>query len=276
MRVGYERGLSDRDRDGLREFREFQKSEAEKERQEENLAAYQTYVDDLAMEQRRVPVAYKVQPLGFKAWVALMPDEQDPALRAAVATYTHLQNQNWRTAQKQAAGALTDEQLMGYGFDLTIRPEYTGDGELRSAQGEDGAKTHSEFMAACKNYDPAIDFDTLASFFRRNSLVASLDHLKLAWNGLTVLALVPEKPPVTAPTKALNSYGVSIAPPNMEVDLERKRKKYREDIVIRDPRDGKGFTQYQIDHVVDADTYKRLVLGENAVPLISHVIKPGY
>jgi hypothetical protein len=74
----------------------------------------------------------------------------------------------------------------------------------------------------------------------------------------------------------LNKHGVNRnVAPNPEFEKQQAQKRYREEIVVTDPRTGKGYTQYQLDHTVSADEYKRLVFGENFIPTISTVIKPN-
>jgi len=90
---------------------------------------------------------------------------------------------------------------------------------------------------------------------------------------LTTLHIVEPKPP-----KPVQPSPVQPQPqPNLadnSAEIERKRKRYREEVVVRDPRDNKGYSQYQLDHVVSADLYKFLMMGSTFVPTIRSLIDP--
>jgi hypothetical protein len=279
MRTDYQTGLSDRDRAGLKEFRQFQKDEAERERLAENRGLYQKYVSDLSTQQARVPKGSRVQPLSFESFCTFLPDdEENPELRLLTATNRILECQVWRNTQSEVSGNLTDAALEMVGMDLDDRPEYSGL-ELHGDDPEALPAIYARFISITPTYHHDWHFDVLAAFFQRNRLCATLTNLRTAFSLLSDLAIVPEKPAPAAParTPELNRYGVNLTAdpgaPDPEVEKQRARKAYHETIVVRDPRDGKGYTAYMLDHATDADTYKRLVLGENFIPCISHVIR---
>jgi hypothetical protein len=280
MRIGYSRGLSDREHASAKEFRDFAAAESKKERLAEDRQMYERYVADLAREMVRVPVSLQVRPLPFDEWRALMPaGEETPELRGIIATHQANLNANWRSAKKQAQQRLSDEQLSACGFvNLDFRPEYVtqdeliGDGDMEKLR-----EDYRKFRAGNPEYDHETHFDDMAAFFSRNKLCANFVNMRAAWSILTELALASPAPaplPAPAQNKELNSYGVNlnIAPPSAEFERQEAQRKYRTEIVVTDPKDGKGYTQFQTDHFMDASTFQRLFLS--GTPNVRDVIDP--
>jgi hypothetical protein len=278
-RTDFKRGLSERELAGAREFRAFQKSEAEKERLAEDRQMYErTYVSDLRTQQLRTPKSLQVQPLPFDEWRALMPHEEDsPELRGVIASHRALSNANMRTVQSRVLGVLSDEDLEGAGFYMGDRPEaYEGFG-LVADDTQLLRKIYAQFIATTPDYDHELMWESLTGFFQRNRLAPTLENLRLAFKGLRELGIAPEKPaplPAPAQNKELNSYGVNlnIAPPSAEFERQEAQRKYRTEIVVTDPKDGKGYTQFQTDHFMDASTFQRLFLS--GTPNVRDVIDP--
>jgi hypothetical protein len=278
MRTDYQTGLSDRDRAGVREQRAWELAFNKQQRDNENRGLYQQYVSSLATQQARVPKGSRIKPLSFDAFSKFLPDDEgNPELRLLIAQNRILQSQVWQGAQRQVANILTDEELELCQFELDSRPEYSGL-QLIGNDPEQVKATYKTFMNSTPGYSHDAHFDSLAGFFQRNKLSATLTNLRIAWSLLTDLAIVPPKPSAPAPAPArnveLNSHGVNLnrAAPDPALEEQRARKAYYEEIVCIDPRDGKtGFTAYMLDRA-DANTYKRLVFGENFIPCIGHVI----
>lgn len=273
MIVGLQRGLSERERASIREFKAFQVGEARREREAEDRSAYQIYLDTLASEQQRVPSAYQVQPLSFEEWRTNMPpDEQDPAVRGLVASLNAATKQHVAYYRDKAASeSLSDEDLRELGFDLSKRPIDGSDVDgvfLRQA--------YDSFMAVQKSeYNHDLHFDALSKFIDAYRLNPTFRNIQGAFSVLWHLGLVQPAAP-KPPNPELNEHGVNLRiEPNPEVEREQARKRYREEVVVVDPRDGKGYTQFQLDNVVSADDFKRLTMGENFIPTIRTVIKPG-
>lgn len=271
MKVGFERGLSDRELAGRRELREFQAEEARRDRETEDRAAYQSYLDTLAAEQERIPKAYQLEPVSWEEFRSNMPDESDQAVRGLVAARNVLTKQHVaHYRSKVASESLTDDDLLELGFDLSKRPADGSEVDavfLRQA--------YSSFQAVQKEYSHDAHFDALSRFVDTYHLAPTFRNLQGGFSVLWHLGLVQPAAPKPAPDPSLNRHGVNLRiAPNPEVEREQARKRYREEVVIVDPRDGKGFTQYQLDNCVDADTYKRLVIGSKTLT-IADVIKPG-
>jgi hypothetical protein len=275
MRTDYRSGLSDRDRAGLKEFRQFQKDEAEREKLEENKNAYQQFVADLEKDNRRTPKSLRIERLSFDEWLKFMPsDEADPVLRGALTTHAALTSTLWRNAKTQLQGQLSDQNLELCGFDLSYRPEHDALELNDGGEPEAVREIFARFVATTPQYSHDVHWDSLCEFFRRNKLSVSLRHFQLAFGGLVQLAIAPEKP-APAPAPIRNAVNLNRAEPDPEWLKQQEKKKYREEIVCIDPRNGEKFTQYQLDHTVSADLFKFLMFGERFIPTIASVIKTG-
>ena len=274
MRTGNLRSRSERDYQALRERRAWEQAEQDKELEAADRLAYDEEAAKLERDQTRTPEAFKVKLPVFAEWRKLTPqNEPDPVLRAAIATNKFLQNQNWRNAQAMAAGVLDDGTLQLLGFDLSVRAE----GDMDDMDPAEIGRLH-QFRERNPDYDHATHFDALVGFLKRHRLYPSLHNVELAWIGLTALALVPPKPPEPPASERenLNKYGVNLGiERSPEWERQEARKRYYEEVVVKDPETGKSWTQYQIDSHMDADTYRRFFLGRFRTPTVRDVIDPN-
>lgn len=277
MRIGLQRGLSVREQQSMREFREFVAAEEAKAREDEDRREYEKYVAELRPDidehGNRIAEGLKPTPLIFEEFQKLLPaDEPNAELRGLIATNKALQQTKWREIKDDVGEAvanreLADDELNILGFDLRQRmvPPYWREGDV-----------YQHFVDSHTQYDSVTHCAPLSEFLERNSLQPTARNLDLAFRLLLIMALIEPKPEPEEPERKhdpnVNAYGVNLAIDYSAVD---QRKKYLTDIVVVDPRDGRGYTQYQLDHVIGADTYKRLTMGENFIPTIRAVIKPN-
>jgi hypothetical protein len=270
LRTGNFTPLSERDHASIREFREFVRQEAEQALEIENKEQYRIYCDTLHAD--RTAPAFQLTPLSFEEFVKLMPEhETDATIRGLIATRMALSRSNVaHYRQKFLTKSLDDDLLQELGFDLTIRRTDGTDLDPVLLK-----QTYDSFRAICPEYDHDTHFTALSDCINTYSLDPNLRNLQTAFGLLWHLRVVEAKSSQSEPQRnpSLNKHGGNLrTAPDEQSEREQARKKYREEIVVTDPRDGKGWTQYMLDHVADAETYRRLVLGEHRHPKMSDVI----
>lgn len=259
MRVGFERGLSERELRSRREFLEFVAEEQRKERDAEDRTAYQTYLNDLEAQQQRVPKAYRVQPLSFEEWRELMPgDQPDPTIRGLVATRTALTRQHVKHFRERTASeSLTDDDLHELGFDLRQRPNDNSEVNpvlLRQA--------YETFLVLQPQYDHASHFNQLSDFINRYHLEPTEHNLECSFAILLHLGIIQQKPAEPERDPALNEHGDLTIQLDPEVEREQKRHDYFNKPVVTDPLTHRSYTEAELDRM-GANEYRRLMKAAN-------------
>jgi hypothetical protein len=274
LRTGHFATLSERDYASIREFREFCETEEANRLEAEDQQGYETYLQTLAQEQARTPKAYQITPLPFEEWRQNLPvGEADPKVRALVGTKNALTKAHVSYFRNKVVNqSLDDDDLLQLGFDL--RQRHGDNSEVNPVLLRQSYDTLRALHAS--EFDHDLHFGELSKFIDAYGLDPNLHNLESAFAMLWHLGIIQPKAAKPEPNPALNRYDDNLGvEPDSELEHDKTRRKYREEIVVTDPRTGQGYTQYQLDHVVDADTYKRLVIGQFKTLTIRDVIKPG-
>lgn len=276
MRIGNLKTLSERDWSSIREFREFDRQEREKQRLVEDKEQYQHYVKTINADQERVPPRYKISPLDFDTWRSFTDaTEADPILRGQVATNRALlkrvgeqEEQDAEKARKAIREGKPDEAFVLPASALGLNMSVQRAKEFVAAESERFVRENPEYeqFRSAETYEAIIRYLSAQTDLQ----IPNADCLRAAFNRLKSLGMlketsIPELPPV------------QVEQPPDQIDPEeikqRQREEYRTKIVITDPRTGEGLTAYQLDRV-SADEYKRLMIGEFSTPTIVDVIRP--
>jgi hypothetical protein len=245
---------SERDHIAARERREWIAAEEKRVRLEADDREYKKYVGELR--------GTGITPLDFDEWRSHIPKElkdADPAIRGVAASAASNLQRLARVATDRIKNSkLTDEELELLGFDLHNRMDIP---ELLSAPGIAMAFEH--FAKRDSRCDLKLHFQPMADFLSRNNLFPSDDHIKRTFNLLNDTHLLLE-PPAPAPEAerpaGVNSYGVNLGiERDLALEARQRREKYEREIVVVDPENGKGWTEYQLDHQADSETYRRLM-----------------
>lgn len=277
MRTSRFTSLSERDWAAIRLRRAWEREEEAKQREMEDKQGYEAYLQTLAQEQARTPKAYQIAPLSFEEWRKNLPaEEADPTVRALVGTKNALTKAHVASyRQKFVNKSFSDDDLTELGFDLRVRPVDNSEIDLvHLRQCYDSFR--SLYAHAAQPGDPEylheLHFNELSDFINTYNIDPNLHNLESAFAVLWHLHVIEPKP---EPEPELNQYGVNL---NVERDPEQERQQKRHDyynrIVVIDPRDGRTYTDYQLDQL-SADEYKRLTMGEHFIPTIRTVVKPN-
>lgn len=260
---------STRQQEARRERLEFERQFTEQARTAEDQAEYSKYVRQMQSEH--------LEPLTFEQWRGFVPaDEQSPQLRGAIATANSTVNRALVAMRDRVATQpLDDETLQEYGFDLTDRVRV--EGELSQFVVRDSLR---KFVAKEPRWSTEAHLDALSAFMTRCNLYPTPLNLARAFCLLWNLGIIRPKPPnleqsqlIEPQTSGLNEHGINLTvEPDQEVERRKAWERYTSEIVATDPRNGRTWTQYQLDHEASADEYRRLVFGELAVPKVTDVI----
>jgi hypothetical protein len=245
---------SERDHIAARERREWIAAEEKRVRLEADDREYKKYVGELR--------GTGITPLDFDEWRSHIPEElkdADPAIRGVAASAKSNLQRLARVATDRIKNAkLTDEELTLLGFDTQDR---MGVPELLSAPGIAMAFKH--FAAQDSRCNLKLHFQPMGDFLTRNNLFPSDNHIRLTFNHLHDLHLLPSPPerePEAERPAGVNSYGVNLGiARDLALEARQRREKYEREIVVIDPENGKGWTEYQLDHQADSETYRRLM-----------------
>jgi hypothetical protein len=199
-----ELALSDRQRAEMKEYREFVKAEADKQRLSEDQEGYQQYIASLEVEQLRVPRAFRVEPLSFEEWRKFCPqNESDPVLRGAKASNLALLTRACAEDQKEQ-DELDAEVRAGRPDPLFLMPENAK--KLRMDQSQAYKfeekqvaifiKQTPEYFPCRKNADAIRDY-----LIAQGAEIANIELLRLAFKRLSALGLLEQRP-APAPTPA--------------------------------------------------------------------------
>jgi hypothetical protein len=245
---------SERDHIAARERREWIAAEEKRVRLEADDREYKKYVGELR--------GTGITPLDFDEWRSHIPEElkdADPTIRGAAASAAS----NLQRLARVAVGRIKDarlenEELAVLGFDPTNRMDIP---ELLSAPGIAMAFEH--FAKQDSRCNMKLHFQPMADFISRNELFPSDDHIRLTFNHLFDLNLLPEPPePESKPERpeGVNEYGVNLGiERDLALEARQRREKYEREIVVIDPETLRGWTAYQLDHQADSETYRRLM-----------------
>jgi hypothetical protein len=245
---------SERDRLATQERREWVAAEEKRQRDTDDRAQYDNYVRELR--------GSGIEILQFEDWRRHVPEElkdADPVLRGvAASTKAHLQRLARVAVDRIANAALTDEELTVLGFDPEDRVIIP---ELLSIPGIADAFKH--FAKNEPRYVTDLHYFAISDFTVRNKLFPSDDHIRLTFNHLWDLHLLPEPEPERERPEGVNEHGVNLTiqrDPELQAALERKknREEYGTKIVATGP-DGRQYTQFQIDQVLTADESLRVM-----------------
>ena len=246
---------SARDDLGRRERIAFERAEQQERIDAEDHEQYRKYVGQLECEQARTAPAFREAPLDFETWRKYMPaDESNPEVRAAIATNRSLIQNTMKVARDRIAGTpLTDDELQTLGYDISERCEKP---ELELTTG-----AIVEFFSRFADMEPRFDRKThvapVGAFLARNRLLPVTDAIARTFYLLESMHLIEPKP---ERSPELNEYEVNlhITPPSPEFLREQQQRDYFTKIIVVDPRDGKPWTQYQLDRT-DAANLRRLL-----------------
>jgi len=245
---------SERDHIAARERREWIAAEEKRVRDNEDRAQYDNYVRELR--------GSGIEILSFEDWRRHIPEElkdADPALRGVAASAkSHLQRLARVAVDRIKNVALTDEELKVLGFDPEDRVIIP---ELLSVPGI--ADAFKQFAKNEPRYVTDLHYFPISDFTVRNKLFPSDNHIRLTFNHLWDLHLLPSPPEREAEAErpaGVNSYGVNLGiERDLALEARQRREKYEREIVVIDPETLRGWTAYQLDHQADSETYRRLM-----------------
>jgi hypothetical protein len=243
-----------REIEAAREKREWIDAENRRIREEENKTEYQKYVRQMKDE--------RLTPLAYIEWKKFLPGDDDPVLRGFVAT-DRANRTELRTVAKDVIckRQLSDAELSEVGFDTRYRPDH----DIENYSPAVIADIFSRFRDVEPRFDVS-HVEPIGHFLKRNRLMLVGPHIELAFNMLLGLGVIEPKPaPVMEPAPArpegVNGYGVNLQiETDPAIETRNRRKKYETEIVVTDPQNNnRGWTQYELDHLADSETYRRLM-----------------
>lgn len=246
---------SERDHIAARERREWIKQEFENE----NRQQYEKYLKQEQSANSKVAPAHRVEPASFEEFSKAMPEgEPDADVRGLTASSVVTLRRLGKVAIDRISSAeLSDEELTLLGYDPEDRVVIP---EALSVPGIADAFRH--FAKSEKRYVADLHYFPISDFTVRNKLFPSDNHIRLTFNHLWDLHLLPEPRPEPQPERpeGTNEYGVNlIIERDPVLEARQRREKYEREIVVIDPENGKGWTEYQLDHLADSETYRRLL-----------------
>ena len=278
MKTGNLSSLSERDLIAIKERREWEKQEADRERLAEDTVGYERFVQIVRDGQRRVAPAHRIEPIPFDAWRAYAdPAISDPVVRGAAATNAALLSKirtgeaihleaGRKTAREAVIAGKPDPDWKIPASAASLKMSIEDATAFTKAQAEIFLKTTPAYYPCKQNWD------RMRSYIEVQGIVIpNLEVFTQAFERLSDLGLLEQRPaPVPEPISKSQE-----PQPDPEELRQQKRNEYLTKIAVIDPRTGEGLTEYQLDRL-PADEYKRLVLGEFRTPRITDVIKPGW
>jgi hypothetical protein len=250
---------SERDRLATQERREWVAAEEKRQRDTDDRAQYDNYVRELR--------GSGIEILQFEDWRRHMPEElkdADPVLRGVAASAkAHLQRLARVAVDRIKHAALTDDELAALGFDPSNRMDVP---ELLSAPGIAMAFEH--FAKQDSRCNLKVHFQPMGTFLSTNNLFPSDDHIRLVFNHLYDLHLLPEPEPEPERNPELNQFGVNLnieqQDPEVQarIDARKRLEEYATRVIMRGP-DGREYCQRDLDRLGADETLKVLRYNES-------------
>jgi hypothetical protein len=249
---------SERDRLATQERREWVAAEEKRQRDTDDRAQYDKYVRELR--------GSGIEILQFEDWRRHVPEElkdADPVLRGvAASTKAHLQRLARVAVDRIANAALTDEELTVLGFDPEDRVIIP---ELLSIPGIADAFKH--FAKNEPRYVTDLHYFAISDFTVRNKLFPSDNHIRLTFNHLWDLHLLPEPAPEPQRPEGVNELGVNLnidRDPELEARISARKRleDYATRVIMRGP-DGREYCQRDLDRLGADETLKVLRYNES-------------
>lgn len=199
MRTVIPSSLSTRDWAAIRERREFEKQEADRQLLEEDRVEYvKTYVRTVEEDQQRVPPAHRIQPIPFESWRAYAdPAISDPMLRGAKATNRALLHLAGVEEQKKRDAAAEDVRAGKIDPAWKIPESAAGlKMSVDSAKAFVAAEAEAFIEAATPAYYPcAENWDRIRSYIEAQGIaIPNRDVFRQAFERLTSLGLLCPAP----------------------------------------------------------------------------------
>lgn len=244
---------SARDIQGARKRIEFQQEFEEKQRTNEDAAQYEEYCKNMRAE--------GLKPLNFCRWREFIPEElkdNAPEIRGLAAsnraTYAEI---NQVKKERIAKHKLMDKELFELGFEIRWRPDYQFE-QISQAMVTD---IFTRFREKEPRFLPKEHLVPVGEFITRNRLGLTPSQIQVAFDLLLSFGIIQLPAPVIAEPEVqtnpeLNPYGVNLG---IDHDAELQRQAYENEVVVTDPETGREYTAYQLDNVVDSETYRRLM-----------------
>jgi hypothetical protein len=137
--------------------------------------------------------------------------------------------------------------------------------ELLSAPGI--AMSFEHFATQDSRCNLKVHFQPMAEFLTRNNLFPSDDHIRLVFNHLHDLHLLPEPEPEPEPNPELNGFGVNLnieRDPVLEARISARKllEEYATRVIMRGP-DGREYCQRDLDRLGADETLKVLRYNES-------------
>jgi hypothetical protein len=239
--------------------REFIEQENRKHREKEDRTNYEAFVRGLREQNYRTAPANRVEIPTFEAIAAhLNPSNKNAKQRfdAAVVAY-------YSASSVKLLRQMVDRPLEN--FEPTIfqgLPRLTADQQANTERVREACHdffdTEIRFRRLSRMQRKQVT-ELLAAFCDRNNLNPECrDVWAIAFNCLYEAHLIPaQAEPEHEPEVPVESDEARQA--REELDRATRRRAYRERVVVTDPRNGHGYTQYQLDNEVTADEYVRLL-----------------
>lgn len=231
-RTGNLRSLSTRDWAAIRERREFEKQEADRQRLAEDRVEYDKYVQIVEEDQRRVPPAYRIGCLDFDTWRSYAPQqENDPVLRGTQATNAALLSR----VRKHEAAELEGERNKSREAVLAGKPDPNWKIPASAAglrMSVEKAKAYAReqsslFVEHNPEYFPSrANVDAITEYLIAQDVsIPNEECFRLAWLRLRDLGMIEERPvPTPEPTPAPVQQPTEAVPAETELvdgfDLE--------------------------------------------------------
>ena len=196
MRTGNFATLSARDLASVRERRKFEHEESERQRLDEDRAEYHKYTQTVENEQRRVPPAYRIEPVTFENWRHYAdPQISDPSLRGVCATNAVLLSKT-RTEEAEAVKAGKIDPA----FEI---PESAKGLRMSIKEAEEFARRQAELFVShnAEYYPSAKNFAAISEYLAEQTTVVipNEECFRLAWLRLRELSLIEDERPTREP-----------------------------------------------------------------------------
>jgi hypothetical protein len=249
---------SERDRLATQERREWVAAEEKRQRDAEDRAQYDNYVRELR--------GSGIDPLSFEQWRSHIPEDlkdASPAIRGTAASAnSNLQRLTRVAVARIKNAALTDEELTVLGFDPEDRVIIP---ELLSIPGIADAFKH--FARNEPRYVTDLHYFAISDFTVRNKLFPSDNHIRLTFNHLWDLHLLPEPAPEPQRPEGVNELGVNLnidRDPELEARISARKRleDYATRVIMRGP-DGREYCQRDLDRLGADETLKVLRYNES-------------
>jgi hypothetical protein len=278
VKTGSLSSLSARDLIAIKERREWEKQEADREHLAEDTIEYEKFVRVVEEDQKRVAPALRIKPIPLEEWRAYAdPAINDPVVRGAAATNAALLSKirteeaiHLEAVRKAAREAVIAGKLdPGWNIPASaasLKMSIEDATTFVKAEADTFVKATPAYYPCKQNWERMRNYIDAQGIVIPNAEVFAQAYERLFELGLLEQRPAPAPEPISEP---------QVPQPDPEELRQQKRNDYLTKIVVTDPRTGEGLTEYQLDRL-PSDEYKRLVLGEFRTPRITDVIKPGW